>query len=183
MALQPIDQTNYGISLPTTWVMDVQELQDTEFGSEQFKKLLERLYQNLNRMCEAIAAKENGYYAQNQYVTGQQYFPNPATLITAQSTVNYRQSFRVAVNFGALPNTGTKSVAHNIPFNLAYTLTDIWGAATDPVSLDYIPLPYSSASGTTNIELYADGTNVNVITASDRSAFTTCIIVVEFLKN
>lgn len=179
MALELVNQNISGSFVPTTFVLDVAQIQEVDIKSPQFKELLVRLYQNLNRMCLVLNTKEGGYYSLNQFVTGQQYFPAAA----ATSLVNalYRPVTRKVINFGTLPNTGTTSVAHGINFMSGVSFTHIYGTSTDPVAFSSIPLPYASSVAADNIELKVDATNVTVITGSNRSAFTLTYIVLEFL--
>jgi hypothetical protein len=148
--------------------------------SPELKEILVRLYQNLSQMATNVNLKDTGYYANQRFVNGQLYFPNPT--LTSQSTTSpqYRQVFRQVVNFGALPNASTKSVAHGITTTSTVTFTRIYGCSTNP-STEYIPLPYASATGD-NIELNADPTNVNITTNSaDWIAFTITYVVLEFI--
>lgn len=179
MALELVNQNLSGSFVPTTFILDVAQLDDIDVTSDEFKELLVRLYQNLNRIALSLNVKTSGYYALNQFVTGSLWFPS----VASTSLVNnpYRPETRVVINFGALPNAGSKSVAHGITCNSGVSFTHIYGTATDPVGFNYIPLPYASASGADDIELKVDATNVTVITASNRTAFTTTYIVLEFL--
>ena len=98
-----------------------------------------------------------------------------------------RNVFRKVIDFGALPNAATKSVAHNIPFAANYTLTRAYGSATDPVNFYYIPIPYVSNAAAPftggSMEMWVDGTNVNIDTTGNATAFSTCYIILEYLKN
>ena len=125
-----------------------------------------RLYQNLNRMSLALNLKETGIFDLNEFVTGEVWFPNPAGTDNQQFAIN-RAVRRTVLYPGALPNAGTKTVAHHIACSTSTTITRFYGAATNPVStFGYIPLPYSSAVDVAhNIELSADGTNVYITTA------------------
>lgn len=147
---------------------------------DQFREVLyNREYDTAN----ILNIKEIATYDLIEIVTGQQWF-------TATDPQTKRQTFRTVVNFGALPNAGTKAVPHGIAnigspdFNFAFT--KIYGCATNPAAVDpapySIPLPYASATGN-NVELYVTTLNVVVITTVNLSAFTTCTIVLEYLKN
>lgn len=130
----------------------------------------------LKRMADSLNTKEGALYLLDELATFQQYYTSGNPLVT-------RNVYRTTVNFGALPNTTTKSVAHGISFNTAFSTTRIYASATDPVGLVYLPIPYSSATLANNIELYVDSTNVNIITAADYSAYTICSVVIEYVKN
>jgi hypothetical protein len=174
--------TLYGSFVPTTNVWDVSQLYQTDVNSPEFKELLVRLYQNVNNIALALNTKDTGYYVTQEFVNGQLFFPNPALNSSTPTIASLRPDFRMTVIFGALPNNATKSVPHNIPVNSGYTWTRIYGAATDPVGLTGIGLPFVDATTGNNIELYADATNVNIITTSDRTNYTRAIVVIEYLK-
>jgi hypothetical protein len=170
MAVQPT-----GLFVPTTQSWDISDIPQ-ELSKEQLKELLVRLYQNLNTIALVLNRKESAYYPLNQdFVTSAQYFPNATT------PTQFRSVVRTVIDFGALPNTATKNVAHNINFNRNYTLTRFYGAATDSTGLNYIPLPYASTVLANSIELSLTGANVVVTTGSNRSNFNRCIIVIEYL--
>lgn len=179
MALDIVNQNTSGSFVKTNFILDVAKLQDIDVQSEEFKELLVRLYQDLGLMLSSLNDKENGYYALNQFMTGKQLFPSaPSTSLVNQY---YRPVTRKVINFGALPNAGTKSVPHGITCNSGVSFVYIGGCATDPVGFNYIPLPYASPTLVNNIELKVDATNVTIITGSNRSAFTITYIVLEFV--
>lgn len=174
--------TLFGSFVPSTFIFDVGQLYQTDVTSPEFKELLVRLYQNVNLMAIALNTKDTGYYTTQEFVNGQLYFPNPAFNSSTQTSAAYRQVFRTTVNFGALPNAGTKSVPHNIQFNSGFTCTRIYGTASDTTGLSYIPLPFVDTAGN-NIELNVDATNVNITTTSNRTNYNVCYVVVEYIKN
>jgi hypothetical protein len=173
---------DYGSYIPTTQVWDVSEIYETEVTSPQFKELIVRLYQNINSQSLSVNGKDAGVYDTSEFVNGQTFFPNPTLTSSSTTTATQRQVFRMVVNFGALPNTGTKTVAHGLTINSGFTFTRIYGTASDPNG-NYIPLPYASPTAVNNIELKVDGTNVTIITGSNRSNFTVTYIVLEYLKS
>lgn len=179
MALDPVDQTINGVSIPTTYSFDVGEIYALDIDDAQ-KETFVRLYQNLNRMLLALSVKENGFYPLNQIVNGQQFFPNSSD--SYMQPINYRDVFRVVINFGALPNATTKSVAHGISVNAGTTFTSIYACASDTTGFNYIPIPYASPTLVNNIELKVDATNVTIITGSNRSNFNVCYVVLNFMK-
>ena len=113
-------------------------------------------------------------YPLNQIVNGQQFFPNSSD--SYMQPINYRDVFRVVINFGALPNATTKSVAHGISVNAGTTFTCIYACASDTTGFNYIPIPYASPTLVNNIELKVDATNVTIITGSNRSNFNVCYV-------
>ena len=179
MVLPVVNSNVLGSFISTTFVLDVARLEDIDVQSPEFKELLVRLYQDLNRMLFSLNRKISGNYGLSQFVTGSLWFPSTSS--TSVANVTYRPETRVVINFGTLPDTTTKSLAHGINCNKGVSFTRIYGAATDPVGFNYIPLPYASPTLVNNIELKVDATNVTVITGSNRTAFTTTYIVLEFL--
>lgn len=175
-----------GAFVPTTQLWDPSEIESLEI-SEDLKQLFVRMYQQLNRMALSVDVKDSGFYDVQEFLTGQQYFPKPGLDSTGTQFPDTRNVFRKVVNFGALPNTTTKDVVHGINIDDNVIFTRIYGVATDPVNHVYLPLPYSSSTAANNIELscLTNGTPadvVRIITGSDRTAFTICYCVLEYLK-
>lgn len=174
-------QANPGLFVPTTNIWDVSRLYDINVNEPEFKELLVRLYQNINNISIALNLKDSGYYVLEEFVNGQLFFPNPALTSATSQTPQYRQVFRSLVNFGVLPNTGTKSVAHNLVITSGFSFTRIYATATEP-STSFIPIPYASTTGD-NIEISVDATNVTITTLSDRTNYTTTYVVLEYIKS
>jgi hypothetical protein len=175
------NQISSGLFVPTTNVWDVQQLYDVDVTSPQFKELLVRLYQNINNISTALNLKDTGYYLDQEFVNGQLFFPNPAYNSSTPLDPGFRQVWRLVINFGQLPNTAAKSVAHGLTINAGVTFTRIYATASDTTGFNYIPIPYSSAAGASNIELNVDATNVIITTASDRTNYNICYVVLEYL--
>lgn len=174
---------DYGLYIPTNFIWDVHALKDMDVTSPQFKELLVRLYQNLNNMALALNVKDSAYYNTQEFVNGQMWFPNPAYTSSSPVTPAFRNVYRQVINFGALPDTAVKSVPHNIPINASYSFTRIYGAATDPINLLYIPLPYVKV-GFDGVQLDVDATNVNISTTTNLYiGYTISYIVLEYIKN
>jgi hypothetical protein len=174
---------NTGSFIATSNIWDVSQIYSTEVTKPEFKELLVRLFQNLNNMALSVNGKDAGIYHTDEFVNGQTFFPNPALNSTTASKPEQRQVYRKVINFGALPNTAAKPVAHGLSVNKAVSFTRIYATATDPVGLTYLPIPYASPVLANNIELSVDTTNVTITTGSNRSAFTTCYVVLEYLKS
>ena len=88
--------------------------------------------------------------------------------------------YRKVVNFGALPNATSKSVAHNIS-NIAM-ITDIRGVALNPSTNTYLTLPYATTTATQNLQLYVNLTNITANTGFNLSIYTTTYIILEYTK-
>ncbi len=176
--------TQFGAYVETNFIWDVQQLQQTDVNSPEFKELLVRLYQNLGLMAEVINVKDTGLYQVTELVNGQYYFSNPAYNSSTPTQPTLRNVYRKVINYTtALPNTGTATIPHNIVCTAATTFTRIYATASDTTGLNYIPIPYASPTLANNIELRVDGTNVYIITGSNRSNFNITYIVLEYLQN
>lgn len=182
---------NYGVYVNTTQVWDVvSRVQGMDVNSPEFKELLVRMYMDINRIALAVNQKESGYYvlAPREFVDGNQWFSNPSLNSTTEKVPALRNEFRTVLNVGALPNgpvNPVKTVPHNIPVNSGFTFTRIYGVASDTTGLIYIPLPFASPTLTDAIELKVTATNVliTVDVTKNYSNYTTCYIVLEYLKN
>lgn len=171
----PDQQINTGSFIPTTELLDVSQIYSVDVNSPEFKELLVRLYQALNKISLITTNKDSGYYVEEEFVNSQQYF-NP----TDPSPLKTRGVFRRTYNIGAL-GAGATSTAHNLVITTAWKFTRIYGTASDTVNLLYYPIPWASAAGATNIEIYVDNTNI-VITNNSGVAFTDCYVVLEYVK-
>lgn len=172
---------NTGSFISSTNVWDPSEIYASNLSPE-LKEILVRMYQNLGLMSGNINLKDTGYYPTQEFVNGQLFYPNPTNSSATSAYPAYRQVYRTVVNFGALPNAGAKTVAHNIPVNIGYTFTRIYATATQPNTF-FIPIPYSSATLINNIEIFVDPTNVTIVTAIDYSAYTVCYAILEYIKS
>ncbi len=179
--------SNIGAFVPTTNIWDISQVYNVDVNSPQFKELIVRLYQNISNISTALNIKDSGYYTLNEFVNGQLLFPNPLLSSSTTPTAAFRQIFRIAVNFGALPNTAAKSVAHGLtpqaqagsyPTNPypGWTFTRIYATASDTVGLNYLPIPSAQANLTVN------ATNVTITTTANLSSYTFCYVFLEYVK-
>lgn len=183
-------QLNPGAYLPTTNVWDINQVEavfeNDKISQEELKELLIRLYQNLNFMALNVNLKDTGLFPLTEFLTGSQYFPNNLVTNLPSTSTQFRNVFRTVVNFGALVNAGSKSVAHNIQIDAAsgpaYSFTRIFAAASDTTGFNYIPIPYASPVLANNIEISVDNTNVTITTGSNRTNFNLCYVVLEYIK-
>ncbi|HXB10852.1 MAG TPA: hypothetical protein VNZ45_02615 [Bacteroidia bacterium] len=181
-----------GVYIPSTNVWDVSNVENANIDDPALKELLIRLYQNLNDMALAVNLKSSGYFVTQQFVNSELFFPNPSLTSASSTTPTFRQVIREVVNFGALPNSTTKTYLTDILTNSAIRLTRIYGCATNP-STGSIPLPYSSTTLANNIELKVDtGVNmtdgktyerVSITTAFNYSAYTTTYVILEYITS
>jgi hypothetical protein len=170
-----------GSFVPTTNIYDVGSIEQLDVNSPEFKELLVRLYQNLNNMALVLNLKDTGVYTLGAFLNSQTWFPNPSLTSASTTYPSMRQVFRTTINFGALPNTGAKSVAHNIIVTNSTTFTRIYATASDTTGFNYLPIPYASPTLVNNIQIDVDATNVTITTGSNRSNFNVCYVILEYL--
>lgn len=177
--------TRVGAFIPIIEVFEIENLKQIDINSPEFKDFLVRLRQIFNNHAMVINIKDTGIYDPTEFVCGQIYFPNPAYTSQTPRKPIERQVYRKVINFGALPNTATKTVAHGItvPASNTFSFTRIYGASTDQTAGSYLPLPYASTTLINNIELSVDNTNISITTGIDRTAWTITYIILEYIKS
>jgi len=98
---------------------------------------------------------------------------------TGFTWINGEHIYKKTVNFGALPDTTGKSVAHNIT-GLDWVI-EFSGVTYNPSINTYLTLPCASASSYP-ISLAVSNTNVDVTTTNDRSGYTQSYITLYYTK-
>ena len=164
-----------GAYIPTTYIWSVDEIREADTGSEQFKELIVQLYQNINQIQLATNVKDSALYDTEEFVNGQTYWQNYSDSALTHGDAR-RQVFRKVIDFGALPNSTTKSVAHNIEITGGFSFTRLYGAASDQANKNYVAIPNAS------ITLAVDATNVKITTSGTYSTYTVTYVVLEYLK-
>lgn len=175
-------QNQVGAFVPTSFIWDVARINEVDVNSAEFKELLVRLYQNVVNIANTLNIKDSGYYNVLEFVTGQLLFPNQNFDSQTLQSASFRQILRKTIIFGTLPNTGTKSVAHGITVTAETTWFMIRATATDPIGLTGIEISYASPTLANNIEINVDATNINITTGSNRSNYTICNVVLEYVQ-
>ena len=134
------------------------------------------LREYLRDIVQAVNARDIAQYAESEVVNGQLF-------LTSGDNNSYRQVYRKVIDFGALPNTTTKSVAHGITVTATTEFTRIYATASDP-STRFVPITYVNVTTPADgIEIDVDGTNVNIeTTTANWTGFTTCYVVVEYVQ-
>ena len=160
------------MSLPTEGLQTFLPLYDVV--PEDWQDARPFFVEALKRISFAVNVREVGNFFAYENLTGQQFAP------TISQEGNYRDVYRKIINFEALPNATTKSVAHGINYTSAFTLVNLWISATDPVGLTSFSLQYYSIAAS-DIKLNLTSTNVVVQTASDYSAYTRSFVIIEYL--
>lgn len=163
MTLQPAKQS----FIPTSII-----LPDTQKDKEHNLILTDYL----KKIIGALNDKDIAQYVTQEVLNGQKFF-------TPNDNNRFRDAFRIVINFGALPNTASTSVAHGITVDANTTFTRIYGTSSSPASNLYIPLPFSSSTLSENIKIEIDATNVIITTGDDKTAFTVTYVILEYVKN
>lgn len=148
------------------------EWQDARaFVVEQFK-----------RLANAVNIREIGWFLDEELLSGKAFIP---TIDQGGGATNqvFRQVLRKVIDFGMLPNAGTKTVPHGITFDSNFTLTFMTAAATDPVGFNALPIPYANPTAlNTAISLSMDSTNVVITTGINLNNYTRCYVTIEYLQ-
>jgi len=188
------DYADLGVYLQTTFTYDVQKLESLDVNSKEFKELLVRMYQSINKIAISLNNKQSGYYPLTEFVSGGQFFP--ITTSSATGAVNQRQEYVKTFNFGVLPNSTIKAIPHGITINTPndnITFTHIYatGTTSNPVTpigpagiygnLVGWPIPYVYPHPS-EIALYITTTHVVIETFSDYTNTDRCIVVLKYLK-
>jgi len=150
------------------------QISDPDFP-DNFPEFIELFDREYKKLVDVVNTKEGGLYIPQEVATFQRYY----TSVDPQAT---RNVYRKLIDFGVLPNATTKRVPHNIDFTNTTTLTHLYGAATDPSSGSYIPLPFSSPTLADNISLEADEAEIIITTGANYSTYANVNVVIEYLK-
>lgn len=136
------------------------------------------LSEQIKRITQAVNVREIGWMLNQQAYNGQQFIPSSTATVPGV----YRSIFRIVVDCGALPNSGTKTIAHGLTVDNNFTLIHLYGAATKTsVAFASIPLPFSSPTLNESIKVSLDATNVIITTAMNYSAYNQTYLTIEYL--
>lgn len=142
-----------------------------------------QLRKYLNDIAVALNVKENGFYVEDEIPTAGLFIPTFST--TTSANTKFRPMFRTVVDFGALPNNGTKTVPHGITTTQDYSIIKLQGGATEPgVSTinSALAIPMDGIPNNERVSLEIDATDVIIKTSMDRSNYTRTFIVIEYIK-
>lgn len=141
------------------------------------------LVEQLKRISNAINIREIGWFLDEELLSGKAFIPGATALSDLSTSQVFRQVLRKVIDFGPLPAAGTKAVPHGITIDANFTLVQIYAAATDPVSLQSIPIIYADpANAALSVRLAIVGNDVQISVGVDRSNFTRVFITVEYLQ-
>lgn len=140
------------------------------------------IVEQLKRLANAVNIREIGWFLDEELLSGKAFIPGVNALSTGASSQIYRQVLRKVIDFGALPAAGLKTVPHGISITDNFTLTFLGAYATDPVNLISFPIPYSDGTVMGAVSVFLTATDVGIAVNMDRSTFTRCFVIIEFLQ-
>lgn len=176
MAYITDQQMNTGSYIPTTNIWEVSQLHDIDVNSDDFKRLLVRLYQNINNIALVVNTKVTGYQIQQEFVSGKLFYNASAN---PNDPLQLRPGFIITINTGAL-GAGITSINHNISVTNTFQWMFISGAATNSGTLVGYPLPFAGATGN-NIEVTVTLTQI-VINNQSGVTFDNSQVTLEYCK-
>lgn len=182
MAYIPDQQQNTGSFIPSTQIWDINEIYQASLDPKM-EELFVRLYQNLGLMADNLNKKDFAFYLNEELVNGQRFY-NPVTSTAGFYVLNdemsLRPDFRKVINFGPIA-AGANTQPHGLVIGATWKFTRIYATGNDNIGFNYYPIPWASSGGATNIELKVNATNI-VITNNSGVAFTSCDVILEYLK-
>lgn len=173
MSYIPDQQINTGSFVETTSIWDPSILYEIDI-SEDLRKVLVRLYQNLTNISIALNTKETGYHIEEEFVSGKLFF-NPLSTDPLQQ----RPGFIKTINTGSL-GAGVTAVDHGIAVTNTFKWMFISGAATDTLNLLGYPITFGGAASN-NIEVTTTATQV-IINNNSGQLFTDSQVTLEYVK-
>lgn len=154
-------------------ILDPSVMFSTDVNSDSFKLFIANLIDTVNAISTSLNSKASGYHDTKEFESGKLYYPVGDIDSSEALKPRWRNGIVKAVNFGALPNSTTKSVPHGIDVTSTFVLMDMYGGASDKTNKDYVPISGLNAS--------MDDTNVNITTASNLSSYTDTSVFIEFV--
>lgn len=140
------------------------------------------IVEQLKRLANAVNIREIGWFIDQEVLSGKSFIPGTNNSTNGATSQLFRQVLRKVIDFGALPAAGTKSVPHEIVFDSNFSLTFLGAYATDPVNLIAFPIPYSDGTVMGAVSVFMDATNVSISVNMDRSTFTRCFVIIEYMQ-
>lgn len=150
---------------------------------EDWEEARQFIVEQLKKISNAVNIREIGWFLDEELLSGKQFIPSATAGVTQGTAPQYRTIFRKVIDTGQLPNATTKNVPHGINFDANFTLTQIYGAGTEPPpGKTAIPLPYVDVDPNKNIQLYMDETNIKIVTLANQSRYTRSFVVIEYIQ-
>lgn len=147
-----------------------------DVAPEKWEEARPFIVEQLKRISNAVNIREIGWFLDEELLSGKAFIPGINNVSGGATNQQFRSVFRKVIDFGVLPNTGSKAVLHGINVTDNFTLVFMTAAATDPVALLSMPIP------NTGITMNMDAANVNIITTTDLTAYTRCFVTIEYIQ-
>jgi len=149
-------------------------LQTSVYFPEDFEEFRVKFLALYRDISSNVNVRQIGVFDLQEFLTGEQW-------PTSGNPQVKRQTFRKVFFIGAIAAGATSNTAHGLTGITAFT--HIYGTAITAV-VDNRPIPYSSTTAVNQqIELKVDGTNITIINGAAAPNITSCVIILEYLKN
>lgn len=115
----------------------------------------------------------------------EKYVNPPMNVGTEYATTEYyngKTVYKKLVDFGALPSSATKSVAHGIPSLFAEAMPVSIEVFTSSGSV-FQQFPFINNAGSVVGKVHLTATSIVIITVSDVSAYTNTKVLIKYVKN
>lgn len=141
------------------------------------------IVEQLKKISNAVNIREIGFFLDEELLSGKSFIPGTNNTLDGGTSQQFRSILRKVIDFGPLPNAGTKSVPHGITFDANFTLIDLWAAATDPVALQAFNINFADPAGSMfNVAVTMNSSTVAITTGVNRSSFTRCFVIIEYIQ-
>lgn len=156
---------------------------------EKWEDAREFLVEHLKKISNAVNIREIGWYLDEELLSGKQFIPSNAQALVQGTAPLARTVLRKVVDMiessdpamTSLPNAGILRAPHGITFDANFTLLHLYAAATDPVNFLAFEIDHAeTAPG--NVTMFMDQTYIYIITSSNRTSYTRCYAVVEYIQ-
>ena len=140
---------------------------------EEWEQARQMLVERVKKISLAVNNRQIANFVSAEVLSGQKF--------DSSQPQEFRDGFRKVINFGALPNATTKTIAHGIKFDSNFTLTNLYLSATDPAGFTAFSVQNYSLTAGPSILIRMDATNIIVTTTNDFSAYTRSFVIIEYL--
>jgi hypothetical protein len=141
---------------------------EVAFSQDQGQLIMD-MYRKINDLVTIINAKTTGIYNNEEYFTCERWHLNARR---GQPKALYK----ITVDCGALPNAGTKNIAHGLPLAATWDIVNIFGVAKNPTTPIWIQI------GEKDMTVDINATNIVITTLVDFSAYTTSYVTIVYIK-
>lgn len=132
-------------------------------------------------ICTAITDGVNEGGSTNAY-KGTKY--STSETFTGDYWIDGKPIYRKVINFGAIPNTTTKSVAHGITGLGQVMHMEGICRSTNASYTSQMPVPYINPTALNNsVGIYVSPTDIVITTYSNLSVYDICYVTLEYTKN